>query len=794
MFKLFFKLFQASFKTDKVFSILNILGLSIGICSSLLIYLWVTDEMSFDRFHKNANNIYRILKVEKVADGEINSARTPAPLAFELKNNFPQIIKAASIYEGSDKSILYNNSITKFNVAYTSNELFEMFDFPVIYQSAQSLFANEKSVVISNKCAKKLFGDENPIGKKIECFFYKSNIYEISAVVEIPTNSHLQFEILVPFGSDETVERIRQQWNVIDAVNYIEVVDNAGFDNKQKLRLQNFLLEKTDKDIKLFFQPLPDIHLFTEFNDDSTQNNGNIQYVRVFSMAALFLLIVAGLNYIILSTARSEKRNKEIALKKLFGLNKFLLIGQFLFETIIFTLIAQLIALIFFYFVLPYFNELTGKSIDLQFDFNTIFYFIVSPVVMSLLAGGYLSFYLSSLEPLNLLNGISKRGSKYHLTTIISSFQLLFSFIFILCSINIYQQLRHMKNKDTGMQLDNIVAVNTQGFIYQIESIKKELLTNTNIYSVTASGGAPINYNFERKGIDWEGKKSKDNFSFSILTVDPSYLETFDIHLLQGSGLPQNMTVDGHFEGKYNFKAPIIINESALSLMGIVNPIGKKIDLGYPAMNGFIAGVVSDFHFKPMNYKIPPMAMGYDPENFSEMYVKINPEKKKEAIKFIEEVTLPYTKGKYLFDYYFVKDKMNLLYKAEKNMSYFAFIFAFISVFISLLGIIDMIFYSIARQKKNITIRKVYGAEMKDILRMYIKESSIIVSLAFIIAAAVSWYYLQSWLDNYAYRISLSPLLFLGVFLIVLFVIVLITIKLVYGEANKNPVTNLHYE
>ena len=254
------------------------------------------------------------------------------------------------------------------------------------------------------------------------------------------------------------------------------------------------------------------------------------------------------------------------------------------------------------------------------------------------------------------------------------------------------------------------------------------------------------------------------------------------------------MNVDGHFDGKYQSRAPVIVNETALSFMGIDNPIGKKIDLGYSMWNGYIAGVVSDFHFKPLNNKIAPMAIVYDPESFLEMFIRINPENKSETIAYIEEVTGPYRKDDYLFDYYFVKDKMDVLYKAEKNMSGFAYIFAFISVSLSFIGILGMVSYLIRRRRKGIAIRKVFGAETANIIYLFAKEAFVIVGISSLVSSLLAWYFLNGWLQNYAYHINLTPVLFISVFIIAMLAIILTTIALVYGEANKDPVENLKYE
>jgi len=795
MFKFFIKLLKASLLNNLLLSILSIIGLAIGICSSLLLYLWIADELSFDRFHENAENIYRIISVESVASGEKKSVYTPKIMAQELENSFPQIEKAATyVKHFPPMPVIYNDKIIRFYFSSVSYDFFDIFDFPIIYQAYDTILINENSAVISRECAEKLFGKEYPIGKTIEKFFNESTRYIVRAVVDIPENSHLQFDIVIPFCQPNFISSYKTPWEGPRGVNYIRFVENVNFDEHQQLLLENFLAEKSGTSAKLIYQPVTDIHLHTDFHDQNVNNNGDIRYVRTFTIASILMLIISGINYIILTIARSEKRNRETALKKIFGLNKSMIIGQFMAETLVVTVIAQLIALVLFLTIQPWFNQFTGKSLGIFVSSQTVLFFMLSACIITLLAGAYHSFRLSSFKLVDLLKGTSKNGEKYNLSTFITPFQLVFSLIFILCSISIYNQLKYMQSKDKGICLKNVIAVNALGFKYDYEAIKNELLKNTSIYSVTASAKPPIDWHNQYDKINWEGKNNDEKYVFSTYCTDASFLETFDIKLLNGSFLPPDLTEKDFFDNKYLNNAPIVINESARSVLGYEDPIGKKIDFGYDLFDGYIIGVVEDFHFKPLNHNISPLIILYRPEVFWEIYMKINPENKQEIVAYIEKVTEPYREGKYPFDYCFLEDKINSLYKAEKNMSGFAFLFAFISVSLAVMGMIGMISYLVKRQRKSIAIRKVFGAETHDIIFLYVKQVLKLTGIASLVAGVVAWYYLEHWLQSYAYHIKLSPIMFAQVFITAVVAISILTIALVYTEAKKNPVDNLKYE
>ncbi len=339
-----------------------------------------------------------------------------------------------------------------------------------------------------------------------------------------------------------------------------------------------------------------------------------------------------------------------------------------------------------------------------------------------------------------------------------------------------------------------IIAVNTLGFTSKYELIKNELLKNANVYSVTASDQPPINYKYESSGVDWEGNNNQSESSFCIYSTDYSFIETFNVKLINGSFLPQDLNRNKYVDRTYMGNSPIVINESAQKILGYEQPIGKKIHFNSVFYDGFIVGVVQDFHFKPLNNRITPMLIIYRPHSFTEMYIKINPTHKQETLKYIEKVTAQFREDKYPFDYYYLENRIEYLYKAEKNMAGFAVIFALLSISLAAMGMMGMISYLVKQQRKNITIRKVFGAKTHHIIFYYVKQVALTSSLASVIAGIIAWQHLDYWLQNYAYKIKLTPFLFFQAAAIAIFSLAALTTILIFKEANKSPVDNLKYE
>lgn len=792
MTKLFLRLFVKSIVQDKYIFILNLLGLIIGIAVSIIMYLWVIEELSYDKFHTDSENIYRIVCLKKAGSGLKKRPFTPAPLPYSLKKDFPQIEEAVAVYTGMQKKDFHvDGKMMKLRIDYTTEEFFRLFSFPVINNIGPELFPDGRYVVISGDCAMKVFGTKECVGKELNLYFYGDTKYIISAVLEVPRNSHIDFEVLIPWSTNSHLNGLLNDWNRIKTVNYIKLKKGSRVNAKQFKKMQNYLFDKTEEASLLIFQPLEDIHLYTDFSDSYARNNTDIRYIRVFIIAMILVYLLSNLNYIILSTARSEKRRKEIGLKKIYGLDKRSLIIQMVLETLIITIFALIVSLLLIKLFLPQINTFFNKDVSFILDLKIGLYILASLFITGFISFSYLGAYMSSFRAIDLLSGIRIKYLKQNVNRIITPLQMIISFFFIMSFLCILLQLSYMKNKNKGLDISNIIGIRSTGFIYDYEAIKNELLKNPDIISVTASGLPPVSYNFGK--FDIRKEVNGDALNFIIMAVDPDYLKTFDIKMSEGEFFPESLNMNSYFNREYLEYNPVVLNQTAMEILGDIE-IGDHIYMGSLMSKMKVIGVTEDYHFMSLDKKIDPLLLYFNPENFLEFYVRLNPGNTAKTIKYIEEATTEYRKGKYIFDYYFMEDLLNNEYSSELNMARMSTFITIISFCITLFGLGAMTYYSLIRKRKTISIRKVFGAGSFDITFIFLKEIGVLLIISFIISFLLTQLMMESWLNNYSYRIAMPYAYFVLTFFIICALVALLVILIVRNESNKNPVNNLRYE
>jgi putative ABC transport system permease protein len=505
----------------------------------------------------------------------------------------------------------------------------------------------------------------------------------------------------------------------------------------------------------------------------------------------ILVYLLSNLNYIILSTARSERRRKEIGLKKIFGLQKNSLISQMVIETVIITIFALLVSLLLIKLFLPQINTFFNKEVMLALDIKLVLFILASIIITVLISLSYLGIYLSSFRAIDLLSGIRVKYLKQNVSKIITPLQMIISFFFIMSFLCILLQLRYMKHKDKGIDISNIIGIKSTGFIYDFEAFKNELLNKPEVISITASGLPPVDYNFGK--FDIRKEYNGDVLDFVIMSVDPDYIKTFEIEMSEGEFLPGHLNMKAYFDRKYAEYNPVVLNQTAMELLEDVE-IGDYIYMGKLRSKMKIVGVMKDFHFVPLDKKIDPVVMYYNPENFLEFYIRISPENTNETIKYIEGISAEFRKGKYSFDYYFMEDMLKNQYSSELNMARMATFITIISFCITLFGLGGMTYYSLIRKRKSISIRKVFGAGSKDITIIFLKETGIIMVLSFIVSFLLTQLLMENWLNNYSYRINMPYAYFSMIFLLVAFLVGLLVTLIVRNESNKNPVVNLRDE
>ena len=783
-----------NFKSDKLFSSINLFGLVVGVTVSLVMYLWVIEQKNYDRFHRDSERIYRLIEVKKNTNGLKKSALTPAPLAQVTKDLFPQITESVNLYgEGELRSIKYQNRIIKVRSFLTDPAFFKIFSFPIVEGSKEMFFKEAFDVVISQKLAKKLFGKQVALGKYIEENTFGKYQYRVCGVIDIPKESHLDFDVLFPFASAQPIQKLVSNWTVIKTITYVKTAPNASFDNDQISSLSNLIHKHTNSKSKLYLQPLHDVYLHSDFEDHIQFKYGKIEYVHFFGIASLLILLISAFNYINLSIARTEKRHKELGIRMVLGASKRGIILHLLGEVLFLTICVQIVSCLLILLLQPIVSDWLGMNFHLQFNWFLLFYFVISALIISCLSTIYSSYCLFRKDLLQYLKNTTTKGTKRSIGKFVLPLQLIISFFFVICTLIILKQLDYIKNKDRGLTYENVISVDLLGYQYSFDILKSELLQNPNVYSVCASGIPPVNHQFSKADIKWAGMEEKEATFFNILCISSDYLETFDIHLTKGEKLSEGLRIDDYFDGKYSNNFHLLINETAEKIIG-KDALGKWINTGNSTGSGYIRGVTKDFNLKPLTDVTPPVIMYYNPESFLKMNIKLNPKKKQETIQYIKQVSSKYRKTDIPFDYKFVEDLFQDTYQMEQMTSNLSTLFGVFTIFLSMFGFLSVLTYHLEKQKKNIAIRKVLGAESKHIIYMYLKSVAYFVLFAFVVSIACSLYFMQDWLSQYAYRLSISVDVFILGFVIVSMPISLVVVMLVRNTAKEDPVINLKYE
>jgi len=776
---------------QKGFSIINISGLAIGMGIAILIFLWVKHELSYDKFNDKSDNIYRLVQTQHYSSGPLTTVCVPGPIARDIRNDIPEITNTFMYYV-TTATISYEEKLFTEDVRLADPELFEMFTFAFQQGDSRQVFDDLNSVVITEKMAKKLFDNENPMGKIIK--YNSDHSFKVTGVIsETPENSSFRFDMCIPF---EYIEELgftinRYGWNSY----YVYTELEKGIDyQKVNEKIENYLEiksreqfegdereEEYDSDIDLFLFPLEKMHLYSVRGD-----KGDIQYIYIFSAIAIFILVIACINFMNLATARSAKRSREISLRKTVGANRGNLINQFLGESMIISFLAMIIAVILVLLLLPYFNNLTEKN--LIFDFSNYLMWILLlgiTLIVGLLAGSYPAFYLSAFNPIKTMrNGINKGKGNFYFRRILVVFQFVLSVGLIISTIVVSRQLHYLQNNRLGMELDNVIHLSLRGESKdKYEVFKNELISNPNIQSVSRSNSLPFYFGSNSGGFDWEGRDSEDDILIGFCFMDEDYLKTLNMKLLDGRYFSRNIQSD---------TAAIIINETGAKAIGIENPVGKWISWGEDSKY-YIIGLVKDFHHLPMQHEIDPLIVLYEPSRCRQIFIKtINGE---ESI-IREQIGETWAKifPNYPYEPNNLKEIYNKTYSDEATLIKIIGYFSILAIFISCLGLFALAAYMAEQRTKEIGIRKVLGATITGIISLVSKEFLKWVIIANIVAWPITWFALHDWLNGYTYHTKLSPEIFIYALLISLLIALLTVTWQALRSAFRNPVDAIKYE
>ncbi|MBX7150402.1 ABC transporter permease [bacterium] len=791
MFDNYLKIAFRNLVKHKHYSLINIFGLSVGLAVCTLMVMYIQHEFSYDQFHSENNKIYRVVNYLQL-DPTSNFARTAPLLAPTLKSDFSEIEASGRLFKFIGNVRSGDRQFQENSFFFADPDIFKIFSFEWIEEKPSAAQERPNTVVLSASAAKKYFGDQNAVGQIL--MIRDSIPLTVAGVVQdMPTNSHFHFDFLASFATWKAMapERQLNTWRNNIYYTYIKLHD-AAFRYSLEQQLPFFVKKYIDPEgsVQLDLQPLTGIHLNSHLKNE-LEPNGSLQNTYIFSAIAFFVLLLACINYMNMATARSMHRMKEIGLRKVVGAGRGELIRQYLGESILLCAISFLIALGLVEWVLPYFNSFTGKDLSLQWLSNPVMALIVVLLVMTvgLLAGIYPALYLSGLKPSESLKGRSGLANRSTLGVrkVLIIFQFTAAVALMIGTGVVYQQLQFVRSQNLGFEKEQIVVV---PFLWdklvqdRYETLKKELISESSILSVTATGDIPGRMSTHMSY--WtEGMNDDESLGINLLTVDPDFVKTYQSKILAGR--------DFFNDSQADWKTSFIVNEAAVRQSGwssAQDAIGKRF-----AMNedGRIIGVINDFHFNSLHETIEPLVLAIWPSWNGYVSIRVDMNRASDAVTAIQSIwkkVLPTRPC----EYFFLNDDLDRQYRADEKFSATVMIFAAMSVFIACLGLLALASFATQQRTKEIGIRKVLGATVPGIVVEMSKDFMKLVVTANVVAWPIAYYTMSVWLEDFAYRISVG----IGIFLlatVVSLALAFITVSaLSMRAANANPVSALKYE
>lgn len=791
MLRNYFKTAWRNLWKSKFYTGINVLGLSIGLTTAILLLLWIQDEQSFDKFIKDYDRVYNVSSHFNANGKEQTWTGVPGPV-YKYANALTPVETATRINSDAGVSVHQPNSTeltTDLYVAYVDSSFFAVFNYPLLEGSASHPFPNNNSVLLTASTAKKIFGSTDVVGKVI---VQDTTPFMVAGILaDFPKNSSLRFHALFPmsyYAKLFTEGGGNGDWKTIDEdlgnyafETYIKLKPGAG-----KASIGNALSQaykdarNGDSDTKFVLQALADKHLIS-----ADGNKSALHMVQVFTIIAILLLGIASVNYINMSTARAAARAKEVSVRKIIGASKWQLFIQFITETIIIFTIATVLAMLFAWLLIPAYNTVAGKSLDLSFVNFSVWLVIGVAVLGALvLASIYPAIHLSSFEPINALKSkIGQSTGSAWLRKVLVVFQFSVSVILIIATLVISQQMQYISRINLGFNKEHVFTVPlSENAANHLDAVKAELKQSRAILGTAASSFYNIaDYGNSTGDIDWPGKPKESNMVVSRATVDKDFIPVMNLTLIEGR----------NFDGTPSDTSSYVVNETMVKQMGLQPPyVGKPMSLHESP--GVIIGVVKDFHFKSLKDKIGPMVL-WTRRWKGTLYVKTTAAQAQQAIKAVEAIYKKYP-GSNPFSYRFVDSRFDDLYKSDNRTKTLLITFAGIAIFISCLGLLALAAYAAQLRTKEIGVRKVLGASVTNIVGLLGKDFIVLVIIAIVIAVPVAWYGMNKWLDNFAYKISVSGWLFIAASAIAVG-IALITISFQSIKAAiANPIKSLRTE
>jgi putative ABC transport system permease protein len=796
---------------NKTFSFINIFGLAIGLCCFILISLYVIDELSYDRHFKNADRIYRLNSDIRFGGTDMKMSQSADPMGAVLKKDYPQVEQFTRLYTNYGSNYVKKGTefINEVGIAHADSTFFDMFSIPVLEGNPKTALDAPNTVAISESAAKKYFGTNQVVGKILEIGIGQSTIYNITAVyADIPPNSHFNFDFIL------SMDNVNYKWGNFLSHNfgtYIrlrEGTDHQEFNKKFDEVINRYILpqakqfmeiktmddfKKAGNELNYSLFPMTDIHLKSDRSFEISVG-GDIQYIYIFGAVALFLLLIACINFMNLSTARSASRAKEVGIRKVLGTEKNTLMGQFIAESSLMSYIAMALALLMIVLLMPAFNELSTKSFSISTLFNLKFlpFLLLLPLLVGVLAGYYPAFFLASYKPIEVLKTKLNAGfAKSNLRSILVTFQFVVSLTLIIATVIVYRQLNFVQTKNIGFSKDQVLVLyGTASLKENRTAFKNEILQIAGVENGAMSQYLPVanssrnDNTFSKEAVMTE----KNGLNMQVWKIDHDYIPTLSMKMTKGRNFSREFGSDS---------SAVIINETAAKMLGYDDPIGKNIYTSDGNSSNqdialTIVGVVKNFHFQSMRENIGPLCFRLG-NSRNGMFFKINTSNMAQLISQIE------AKWKKIapempFSYSFLNESFDEMYRTEQRIGKVALIFAFLTILLACLGLFGLVTYMTEQRIKEIGIRKVLGASIPSIVGMLSKDFLKLVLISICIASPIAYYGMKQWLQDFAYRIDIEWWIFVltGVSAIA---IALLTVSYqAIKAALMNPVKSLKTE
>lgn len=786
MIKNYFKVAWRNLLKNKVYSLLNIVGLASGMAVAMIIGLWIYDEVSGNKHFRNYDTLYQVM-MNQTFDGKRGTQQAlPFPIGEELKAKYPDLKAVAMCDWGQRHSLVYGEKKISKEGHFIGEDAIDMFSINILNGDKKPLH-DPYSIVLTDETAHILFGDENPVGKIIK-LDNTTNLKVTAVVPKQPKNSSLSFDYLIPFQLQESIYPWIQQFHKTNWRNnswpvYVQLNNNANF-KTVNAKIKNIVLahiadENTLKTVKpeVFIYPMAKWRLYGDF-EEGKNVGGFIKYVRMFGILGFVVLLIACINFMNLSTARSEKRAKEVGVRKAIGSGRKQLIRQFLSESMLIAALALLVALLLVALALPYFNKLTEKEMSLQIG-NPFFWgiMIAFTTLTGLLAGSYPAFYLSSFSPVRVLKVNLKAGKSSSLPRkILVVVQFASSVILMIGTIVIYQQIQYGKNRPIGFNNKGLITVNWSDDIQKnYEVIRQELLSSGAVVSICKSNSPPSEIYSNNNGWEWKNSQpAEKTIVFSTIATDYDYVKTMGIKLNEGRD----------FSRDFADSNGVILNEAAVKRMGLKNPVGELLKWNDKQM--VVLGVIPNIQMESPFRPISPLTIIFNKDWVSYVNIRMNPAMP--ASKVISRIKPVFEKynPSFPFEYQFADEQYAKKFNYEELVGNLAAIIAVLAIFISCLGLYGLASFTAEQRIKEIGVRKVLGASVIKLWQLLSKDFLILVLTACVIAIPVAWYFMNEWLKNYEYKTSIG----LGIFVLVVLLSMVITLITVSYQAIKAAVAN----